>query len=46
VIFACDFNAFPELPEIYYLKKKVQITGIVKQYKGNAEIIVKIPEQI
>jgi endonuclease YncB( thermonuclease family) len=46
VIFACDFSAFPGPPEIYYLKKKVYIAGMVKQYEGNPEIIVKIPEQI
>ena len=46
VIFSCDFNRFPGPPEIYYLKKKVQIAGIVNQYRGNPEIIVKIPEQI
>lgn len=46
VIFACDFNAFPKPPEIYYLKKKVRVAGIMKQYEGNPEIIVKIPEQI
>lgn len=46
VIFACDFPNFPELPEVYYLGKKVQVIGIIKEYKGKPEIIVKTPDQI
>ncbi len=46
VIFACDFLKFPEVPEVYYLGKKVQIIGIIKEYKGSPEIIVKTPDQI
>ena len=46
VIFACDFPAFPYPPDTYYLGKNVQIIGIIKQYKGSPEIIVKTPDQI
>jgi len=46
VIFACDFPGFPDVPEVYYLGKKVQILGIIKEYKGSPEIIVKTPDQI
>jgi micrococcal nuclease len=46
VIFACDIPGFPDTPDIYYLGRKVQIIGIIKQYKGSPEIIVKTPDQI
>jgi hypothetical protein len=46
VIFACDFPNFPELPESSYLGKKAHIAGIIKNYKGKPEIIVKTPNQI
>ena len=46
VIFACDFPGFPDTPDTYYLGKKVQIIGIIKQYRGSPEIIIKTPAQI
>jgi micrococcal nuclease len=46
VIFACDLPGFPDTPDTYYLGRKVQIIGIIKQYKGSPEIIVKTPDQI
>jgi micrococcal nuclease len=46
VIFACDFPGFPDPPDTYYLGKKVQIIGIIREYKGSPEIIIKTPEQI
>ncbi len=46
VIFASDFFGFPDFPYIYYLGKKVQIIGIIKEYNGSPEIIVKTPGQI
>ncbi|MBU7046348.1 MAG: thermonuclease family protein [Theionarchaea archaeon] len=45
VIFACDFPEFSISP-IYYLGKKVYIIGIIKEYNGSPEIIVKTPDQI
>jgi micrococcal nuclease len=46
VIFACDFQGFPYSPDTYYLGRKVQIIGIIREYKGSPEIIVKTPDQI
>ncbi len=46
VIFASDFLGFPFIPESFYSGKKVQIIGIIKEYKGSPEIIVKTPDQI
>ena len=46
VIFASDFPGFSMSPEVFYLRKKVYIIGIIKEYKGSPEIIVKTPGQI
>lgn len=46
VIFASDFDKFPKNPEDYYLNRKVRITGLIKEYNGKPEIIVKSPSQI
>ncbi len=46
VIFSSDFDKFPENPEEYYLNKKVRVTGLIKEYKGKPEIILKSPGQI
>ena len=46
VIFACDIPGFPYPPDTYYLGRKVQIIGIIKEYKGSPEIIIKTPDQI
>ncbi|MBU7045586.1 MAG: thermonuclease family protein [Theionarchaea archaeon] len=46
VIFASDFPGFPFIPEVFYLGKRVQIIGIIKEYNGSPEIIVKTPGQI
>ena len=46
VIFASDFPGFPFIPEDFYLGKTVQIIGIIKEYKGSPEIIVKTPGQM
>jgi micrococcal nuclease len=46
VIFACDFSGFPNSPDVYYLGKPVYIIGIITEYKGSPQIIVKTPDQI
>ena len=46
VIFASDFLGFPFIPEVFYLGRKVHIIGIIKEYNGSPEIIVKTPDQI
>ena len=46
VIFRSDFSKFPENPEILYKNKKVRVTGLVKEYQGKPEVILKNPSQI
>lgn len=46
VIFASDFNKFPEHPEDHYLNRVVRVRGLVKEYRGKPEIILKSPTQI
>ena len=46
VIFASDFHKFPSNPEDYYLNKEVRIIGIIKEYQGKPEIILKNPKHI
>lgn len=46
VIFSSDFDKFPLYPEDYYLNRIVLVTGLIKEYKGKPEIIVKSPSQI
>jgi micrococcal nuclease len=46
VIFACDIPGFPESPDVYYHGKTVYIIGVIQEYKGSPEIIVKTPDQI
>ncbi len=46
VIFAGDFDKFPVHPEDYYLNRKVRVRGLIKEYKGKPEIIVRSPAQI
>jgi hypothetical protein len=46
IIFASNFNRFPEKPEKYYLGKKVRVEGRIKDYKGRLEIVLGSKEQI
>ncbi|MGD2249799.1 MAG: thermonuclease family protein [Candidatus Methanofastidiosia archaeon] len=46
VIFACDIPGFPVTPDVYYQGKTVYIIGVIQEYKGSPEIIVKTPDQI
>ena len=46
VIFASDFSKFPAHPEEYYLNRVVRVTGLIKEYRGKPEIILKSPAQI
>jgi micrococcal nuclease len=46
VIFSSDLSKFPPNPDQFYLNKKVQVTGTIKEYKGKPEIIIKGPDQI
>ena len=46
VIFASNFHKFSPSPEIKFKDKKIQVTGLVKEYKGKPEIVIKDPTQI
>jgi len=46
VIFASDFSKFPAHPEEYYLNRTVRVKGLIKEYRGKPEIILKSPSQI
>jgi micrococcal nuclease len=46
VIFSSDFDEFPAHPEDYYLNRKVRVHGLIKEYRGKPEIILKSPGQI
>ena len=45
-IFVQDFAKFPPRPEDYYRKRKLRVTGLVKEYRGAPEIIANEPGQI
>ena len=45
VIFKSDFKKFGTPEDDYYLRK-VRVRGVLKEYKGKPEIIVKSPSQI
>jgi len=46
VIFASNFKKFDISPETKFKGKKIQVKGVVKEYKGKPEIIVNNPSQI
>jgi len=46
VIFADNFERFPDSLEKYYLNKKVKVEGRIKDYKGRLEIVLGSREQI
>ena len=46
VIFSSDFDKFPARPEDHYLNRNVRVKGLIKEYKGKPEIILKGPGQI
>ncbi|MEW6482017.1 MAG: hypothetical protein AB1397_03300 [bacterium] len=46
VIFARAFSSFPANPENYYYKKRVRVSGYIKEYKGKPEIILNDQSQI
>lgn len=46
VIFSSDFNKFPAHPEDHYFNRVVRVKGLIKEYRGKPEIILKSPSQI
>jgi bisphosphoglycerate-independent phosphoglycerate mutase (AlkP superfamily) len=46
VIFKSDYPKFRNSPDKFYLNKKVQVSGLIKNYQGSPEIIINDPEQI
>ncbi|MCL5772974.1 MAG: DNA-binding protein [Firmicutes bacterium] len=46
VIFASDWHKFPPNPETCYKGRKVQVTGLIKEYEGKPEIILNWQSQI
>ncbi len=45
-IFRVDFHNFPDNPEKYYYRKKLRVTGRLREYENKPEIILKNPSQI
>ncbi len=45
-IFVTDLHKFPENAREHYKSKTVRISGLVKEYKGAPEMIVRNPDQI
>jgi len=46
VIFRADFHNFPDNLEKYYYRKKLRVTGRLKEYENKPEIILKNPSQV
>ncbi len=46
VIFADDRASFPSPPETLFYGKLVRVTGMIEEYQGGPEIIIKSPAQI
>ncbi len=46
VIFASDFDKFPAHPEDHYLNRRVRVSGLIKEYRGKPEIVLKSTSQI
>jgi len=46
VIFSRNRGRFPDSPDDHYWGRTVDVTGVIKEYKGRAEIILKKVHQI
>jgi DNA/RNA endonuclease YhcR with UshA esterase domain len=46
LIWGADRSKFSNPPEVYYMNKKICVSGTIEEYKGKAEIIVRNPNQI
>lgn len=41
-----DFGKFEVKPEIYYLNKKIMVTGVLEQHKERPQMVLRSPLQI
>ena len=46
VIFARNYERFPQPPAEYYRGHRIRVRGLIKRYRGALEIVVEGPEQI
>jgi DNA/RNA endonuclease YhcR with UshA esterase domain len=46
VIWGSDRNRFKNPPETFFRGKTICVTGIIKDYRGKPEIVVRSPDQI
>ncbi len=46
LIWINERNIFPAPPETYYLGKTIYVTGIIEEYNGSYEMVVRSPSQI
>lgn len=46
VIFAADFDQWPQPPDQVYLGQRVRVSGKIKEYQGAPEMVVESPQQI
>ena len=46
VIWGSDRNKFKNPPETFFKGKRICVTGIIEDYRGKPEIIVRSPDQI
>lgn len=46
VIWGSDRHKFKHRPEVYYKNKKVCVTGLITEYRGEPQIIIHAPDRI
>jgi hypothetical protein len=46
LIWGSDRSKFHDAPEKYYKNKRICVSGLIEQYKGTSEIIVRNPGQM
>jgi len=46
LIFSENFHKFPRKPETYYKGKRLEVTGVIRDYSGRPSITLESPDQI
>ncbi|HUN55570.1 MAG TPA: hypothetical protein VMU29_10485 [Smithella sp.] len=46
LIWGSDRGKFHDAPEKYYKNKRICVSGLIEEYKGTAEIVVRNPGQV